>query len=284
MHQRTELSDTRLCRAGAAQMLDYVATCVTCRAGGLSILLAAAASSTRGSDSSRPASRRWLALCWAASIALGVGCHLGLELGLKAASFDSRRPFIEGEGMQLLPLLHCCSRRAARRSCRCSWHASLQHPVNLTCAGSGSSPTFLIVISECCLELGTAYQTNMQPSGLLSICLRATILCGADDHAPIERNAVPLLRPPSRASHRMAAQPGVLCDAGRGAARGGGGAVADRRPAPPQPLRRRRRGDLHPRRPPAHRPEVSGMAPARLTAQARGGDTTPSPSCSRGRA
>jgi hypothetical protein len=83
-------------------MLDYVATCMMSRLGGLGVVLAAVARLTSGSDNSRSASRAWLTLGWAASIALGVGCHLALELGLKAADFDSRRMFIQGESMQPL--------------------------------------------------------------------------------------------------------------------------------------------------------------------------------------
>ena len=89
------------------------------RCGLLGIALAGVASATCSTHSKQPAPRRrWLALCWIASLCLGVGCHLGLELGLKAAGFDSRRLFLEGRAYS-----YECS------CCRNTFHQQARNPL-----------------------------------------------------------------------------------------------------------------------------------------------------------
>lgn len=237
-----------------------------CRSGILGIVLATAAHITCSSDSRRPASLRWLTLCWAAALALGVGCHLGLELGLKAAGFDSRRLFIEGEDIlilltQLFVLMY--SRRAAGLCSGRNWvlagRAASQHPA--VCQAMKSSQEVgadILHFQHAMLLTSSAGQRWL----LLGLFLVLSACCDPSGctvvHAPITSMLAPhLLTLPTCTSQRMAAQPGVFCGAGRGASGGGGDDVAHWRPAPAQPLCRRRCGGLRDSRPPPHRSEVS---------------------------
>jgi hypothetical protein len=80
-------------------------------AGLLCFGLSSAVGTWHGASAAKSTTRWWLLLCWAAAALFATAGHLGFALGLRAAGFDSRSNFLQGESKQQQQLL--CLHRAS---------------------------------------------------------------------------------------------------------------------------------------------------------------------------